>query len=89
MQAIALVTGDDFLVSYNLSIGTEDVVDFIRNLTLIWNNKNFFQVINFDDTFGVRFAEILGPHGFCYSFNIIDAKELYNLDGYTLIVYVG
>lgn len=80
MQAVGLVTGDDFLAPYNLSIGTEDVVEVIKKLTLKWDTSVTEQEINFDDTYGVRFAEILGPLGFCYSFNIAEASELYNLE---------
>jgi hypothetical protein len=35
---------------------------------------------DFDDYWQPRFAEILGPYGFCYSFNIADAEELLNLE---------
>jgi hypothetical protein len=95
MQAIGLVLGDDFLVQFNLTINTEDVSQYIKNLTWDWNshNKNLtlyrtsqskekklFQVVSFDDHWGGHFAEILVPFGFCYIFNIMESNELFNLD---------
>jgi hypothetical protein len=80
MQAIALVTGDEFLLSYNLTIGTEDVLDYLKKLLIPWKQKNYIRQANFDDFYGVDFATTLGPTGFCYNFNMIDAQDLYNLD---------
>jgi hypothetical protein len=76
MQAIALVTGDEFLVPFNLTIDTNDVLEHIKNLTWNWNHKNYFQKVHFDDDYGIDFAEIIGASGFCYNFNLVDADEL-------------
>jgi hypothetical protein len=35
MQAVALVTGDEFLAGYNLTIDTDDVLNFIKELIKI------------------------------------------------------
>jgi hypothetical protein len=86
MQAVGLVVGDDFLVKYNLTIDTDDIIELIRNLTYDWDPENgkVAQYIDFNDYFGTEFAEILGPFGFCNSFNIVDAEELFNLEMFVL-----
>jgi hypothetical protein len=33
MQAIGLVTGDEFLVPFNLTIDTDDVLKYMKHLT--------------------------------------------------------
>jgi hypothetical protein len=80
MQAIGLVLGDEFLLQYNFSIDTTDVATYIKNLTWDWNTDEHNHMSDFDDYWQPRFSEILGPYGFCYSFNIVDAEELFNLE---------
>jgi hypothetical protein len=82
MQAMSLVTGDEFLVQYNLTIDSDDLFDYIEKIQhdylphpgLIQNHANF------DDSFGVFFARIIGSRGFCCSFNMVESEELFNLD---------
>jgi hypothetical protein len=78
MQAVALVTGDDFLVPFNLTIDTADVLSYIDKLSYKWDYWNNFAT--FDDFFGIDFASMIGPAGFCFNFNMIDALELFHLD---------
>jgi hypothetical protein len=78
MQAVALVTGDEFLVPYNLTIEASDVLDYIAKLNYKWDLYENFAT--FDNFYGVDFAFIIGSSGFCYNFNIIDAEKLFNLD---------
>jgi hypothetical protein len=78
MQAVALVTGDEFLVPFNLTIETRDVLDYIENINYLW--KSYENYATFDNLFGIDFASIIGSSGFCYNFNMIDADELFNLD---------
>jgi hypothetical protein len=78
MQAVALVTEDDFLVSYNLTIDKEDLLHFIELLSYDWNENERFARISFDDFYGVDFAPIPAPSGICYNFNMIDAEDLYH-----------
>ena len=80
MQAIALVTGDEFLVPFNLTIDTDDVLDFIQNLHTQWNQFGYTRNAHFDDFYGIDFAVIAGSAGLCYNFTIIDANELFNLE---------
>jgi hypothetical protein len=80
MQAVGLATGDEFLVRYNLTIDTGDVLDYLGKLFVMWNDLSFKRVAHFDNTFGVDFTILAGPGGFCYNFNLVDAEDLLNLD---------
>jgi hypothetical protein len=78
MQAVALVTGDEFLVPFNLTIATADVFDFIDLLNMKYDtNKNF---VTFDDYYGIDFARIVGSTGFCFNFNMVSSADLFHLD---------
>jgi hypothetical protein len=79
MQAIGLVTNDDFLVPYNLSIETYDVLNYIKILTWDWDGA-MMHTIHFDDYYGIDFAEIIGQSGFCYNFNMVNASDLFHLE---------
>jgi hypothetical protein len=88
MQAIGLVTGDEFLVQFNLTIDTEDVLDYIKNLTWDWTDP--YKYVNnndFDDDFGIDFAAIVGPLGICYNFNMVEAVDLFYLEKYDVNQY--
>jgi hypothetical protein len=80
MQAIALVTGDEFLLQYNSTIDTEDVLDFMLELHTNWSQYGFTKYAHFDDYYGIDFALVIGSAGFCYNFNMINAGELFNLE---------
>jgi hypothetical protein len=80
MQAVALVTGDEFLVPYNLTIDADDVLGYIKNLTWKWFKRQLVQEIGFDDYYGIYFAEIVGFSGFCYSFNIVVPDDIFHLE---------
>lgn len=82
MQAVALASGDDFLLSYNQSIDTNDVLDFIIKLHIQWIQGNY---ATFDDFYGIDFAQVVGPSGFCYNFNLVDANKLFHLDRWAKI----
>lgn len=77
MQVIALIHNDDFLLQFNVSIDTKDVLTYIRNMTFDWS-KNY-RYAHFDDRFAIEYSEIIGPYGFCYTFNIIEANDLFEL----------
>jgi hypothetical protein len=79
MQAVALVTGDEFLVTYNLTIDIHDVLIYIHDLTFKWSDTRTMKYATFDDFYGVDFAYMVGPTGFCYNFNMIDADKLFDL----------
>jgi hypothetical protein len=84
MQATALVTGDEFLLNYNIDIDASDVTDYILNLTWDWSAhrsyRNKFTHIHFDDYWTVYFSELITPYGFCYTFNNPDPDQFYNLN---------
>jgi hypothetical protein len=77
MQAVALVTSDEFLVQYNLTIDTDDVIDYIRILSIDWTKTTMTSY--FDDLYGIDFAAIISPFGFCYNFNLVEAHRVFEL----------
>jgi hypothetical protein len=79
MQAVAIVTGDEFLVSYNITIDTKNVERHINNLVWNWQTDQPHG-IGFDDLYGVRFAKILGSSGFCFTFNIVPPDKIFYLE---------
>jgi hypothetical protein len=80
MQAVALVTGDEFLVPYNLTTDTVDVLDYIGSLNFNWDVRE--NDATFDDYYGVDLAYVIGPAGFCFNFNMINAGKLFHLNLY-------
>jgi hypothetical protein len=80
MQAVALVTGDEFLVSYNLTISTEKVLSCFVGLLNKWDQKYVQREAYFDDKYAAEFNLVMGPSGFCYNFNLANAEELFNPD---------
>lgn len=79
MQAVALVTGDEFLSAYNLTIHLDSISDIMNNLGWKWYQR-LVQNIGFDDFYGIAFAPILGHSGFCFTFNIIKPEEIFYLE---------
>jgi hypothetical protein len=79
MQAVALLTGDEFLVRYNLTIDAHDVLGYMHKLNYKWTDKSFKKYTTFDDYYYIEFAYMVGPTGFCYNFNMIDADKLFDL----------
>lgn len=89
MQAIELMTHDDFLLQYNISIDTSDVVDYMRKAIRVWTLDHevyiskfgeYYHKMSFKNLFFVELAEILTSRGFCYSFNIADASQVIKLE---------
>jgi hypothetical protein len=76
MLAIALVTGDEFLVPYNLTIGTEKVLICLVGLLSKWSQKDFQRESYFDDKYAIEFNIVTGPSGFCYNFNMAKSEEV-------------
>jgi hypothetical protein len=85
MQAIALITGDELLLNYNVDIETHDVINYMRNLTWKWaymeEKKELKTTLSvyFDDKYGAAFTEVITPYGICYTFNNPDAQQFFNL----------
>jgi hypothetical protein len=82
MQAVALATNDEFLVSYNLSIDAGDVLEYMKNLTYGWMDRKFSKYAEFDDLYNVNMSLVAGPSGYCYNFNMANASDLLHLDLY-------
>lgn len=81
MQAIGLVMNDDFLsnylIDYNITIPTDDLMDYISLLNPHFQWK---MIAIFSKKYGMTFAKMITPWGYCHSFNILDAKDLLNLN---------
>jgi hypothetical protein len=80
MQAVVLVTGDEFLAQYNLTIDANDVLDYMSKLKFSWHTSDNGYIAYFDDFWGVDLAEISGPTGFCYNFNMLQAEDFFHLN---------
>jgi hypothetical protein len=79
MQVVAVVTGDEFLLSYNLTLDTENLLYYLNFLGYYWFRKDLENYAYFDDFYGIDFALLYAPGGFCYNFNMVKADELFNL----------
>jgi hypothetical protein len=77
--AVALATGDEFFVAYNLSIDTNEIMLSINRLNFIWEQIRLRDGY-FMDAFGIDFAAMAGASGICYNFNMINAADLYHLE---------
>ncbi|CAO1412869.1 unnamed protein product [Diamesa serratosioi] len=81
MQAIGLVMDDDILINYlndyNITIPTDDLMDYILilNRFIRWEMS-----ASFAKKYSINFAKIITPWGYCSTFNILDAKDLLNLN---------
>lgn len=90
MHAIGLVMNDDFLlnylIDYNITIPTDDLMDYISQL-----NPHFRWRVeaSFMKKYGINFAKIITPWGYCNTFNILDAKDLLHLNKYNLQHYLS
>jgi hypothetical protein len=74
MQVVALATGDEVLLPYNLTIDTDDVLDYLYKL--FRHFSDVFISFYFDDLYGVNFADIITQSGFCHNFNLAEAHRL-------------
>jgi len=82
MQAIALVTNDKFLLNYNITIDTNDVIDYIQKLNRTFYNfsEGYNPVLLFLEQFAINFTNVISHHGVCFDFNIVNASQLFHLD---------
>lgn len=88
MQVIGLISNDDFLIDQNISIATDDFIEILRDFqvtTMIMDYsdprvvRNHF-TLDYDKKENVKLIEILSKTGFCYTFNIINVTDLFNLE---------
>lgn len=67
-----------FFYEYPFEFSVNAMVDDLRNKS---NERNFLQQkALWNSEFEVDFAKRLTSHGFGYSFNILDAKDVFNLE---------
>ena len=77
MHAIGLFNDDDFLLQFNLSFSTENIMSsfyVMQRRFPDWQIGSFIQKNN------LEFAKILTPFGVCYTFNTLDAPELFDFN---------
>jgi hypothetical protein len=91
LQVISLLYNDDFLLSLNVSIPTDDFVDRLSEFTNFWirnrrqNMKYFYKnqlktcLARFSYRFEVRMVKILSKTGFCHTFNFPNFDDFFNL----------
>lgn len=80
MQAFGLIIRDNFLADYNVSVDANDVTDYMHKLIPDWRDRWNYNEASFLDYYDVDLAEVITAWGFCYTFNIIDARELIDLE---------
>ena len=77
MHAIGFLINDDFLLQFNLSLSTENIMSSLNAVEGIWNNQ---QEGSFIQKYSLEFAKIITPYGFCYTFNSLNASDLLNFN---------
>jgi hypothetical protein len=82
MQAIALVTGDEFLGPYNFTIPTDDVLVYMRELFTPWIIDGITKTAVFERSYAASLTSIVSHAGFCHNFNMVAAEELLNFDSF-------
>jgi hypothetical protein len=82
MQATALVTGDEFLLKYNIEIDASDVYEhfLVYNFEHRSSDGHLAGIIHFDDRWGANLAKLYTAIGPCFTFNNLNADQFYNLD---------
>jgi hypothetical protein len=91
MQITSLISNDEAMLTFNLSIPTDDFVDRLDDFISFWNYQegDFYprdQYAMWDSHFEVNFTRILQPEGFCYTFNLPMISEFFHVDKLHLFV---
>ncbi|CAO1407576.1 unnamed protein product [Diamesa tonsa] len=77
LQAIALICKPDYLKTVDIKTQTRDLVDILREMArLDWFLE---QSASWNKIYGTPFSQRLTPFGYCFTFNIINASDLLNL----------
>ncbi|CAO1411437.1 unnamed protein product [Diamesa serratosioi] len=78
LQAIALICKPDYLKTVEFKTQTNNLVEILREMTrLDWFLE---QSASWNRIYGAPFAQRLTPYGYCFTFNIINASDLLNLN---------
>jgi hypothetical protein len=85
MQIASLISNDDFMSSFNVSIPTNDFVEGLGDFIEFWiyESYNFYpEDINaiWLGKFEVNLTRTLHPKGFCFTFNLPKAADIFNMD---------
>lgn len=76
MHAIGLIMNDDFLVQFNLSLSTENIIDSFYQVQRITNEYNG----SFIQKYKINFANLMTPFGLCLTFNNFDSSDLFHFN---------
>lgn len=78
LQAIAFICKPEYLKSVKFDTQTVDLVEVLRSMArLKWFNE---QSSSWNKIYGAPFALRLTPFGYCFTFNIINATDLMNVE---------
>ena len=77
MHAIGLVMNDDFLLINNISIGSDYLVEYIKEVQRPWHIGHS---IGWVKNFSVDLGDIMAPWGFCHNFNMMNPEDLFHLN---------
>jgi hypothetical protein len=80
LQAIAYICKPEYLKTVNFETQTENLVDILREIAVSRLTWFYGQSASWNKVYGAPFAQKLTPYGFCYTFNIINASDLLNLN---------
>lgn len=78
LQAIAFICKPEYLKTVNFNTQTVNLVEVLRDMTrLEWFEG---QSASWNKIYGAPFSVRLTPFGYCFTFNIINATDLMNIN---------
>lgn len=87
MAAIDLTMDDDATLPFNITFDELELIEILRKYVFEgWASYRTSRLYNsqhvgsWRDMFTIKIATVLTRFGFCATFNIVEADELFNLD---------
>lgn len=87
LQVVRLLSNDKILKEFNESVPMDDFLDRVRDFPEFWQESieddyyySYFKKFYWLKVFQANFSEVLARSGFCYTFNLPNASEIYNLN---------
>lgn len=80
MQVVSLVTGDEFLNNFDLDLDTNQFFSYLENITLDMRDTFYTRRLYMNEYVGVELSRIITFNGYCYSFNIPDADNIFHVE---------
>lgn len=85
LQVISLVTQDDFLSQFNVSIPTDRFIDRLSDFVNFHDN-NFYKIGfnvedkgNWTNQYKVNYTQVIGRRGLCFTFNFPTSRNFFNV----------